>query len=157
MIVNTASKCKFTYQFEQLQSLYEKWKDKDFEILGFPCNQFDEQEPGTASEASEFCRLNYNVSFPILEKVYVNGEKEHPLFRYLKQQAPFKGFNESDITQKLLKLKLESNYLHWVVGDAIKWNFTKFLIDKEGGVVHRFKPFEEPKTFKEEIEKLIAV
>lgn len=155
-MVNTASQCQFTYQFEQLQSLYDQWKDHNFEILGFPCNQFDEQEPGTADEANEFCRLNYNVSFPILDKVHVNGEKEHPLFRYLKQQAPFKGFDESDVTQKLLKMKLESNYPHWVVGDAIKWNFTKFLIDKNGRVVNRFEPFEEPTTFEKEIQKLVS-
>src|SRR5699024_3696157 len=156
LIVNTASKCRFTYQFEQLQSLYETYQNDNFEILGFPCNQFDEQEPGTSDEAAEFCQMNYGVTFPIFDKVTVNGKDEEPLFHFLKQQAPFRGFDESDMTQKLLKMKLESHYPQWVVGDAIKWNFTKFLIDKNGRVVGRFEPFEEPHTFTDEIEALLA-
>lgn len=155
LIVNTASKCRFTYQFEQLQSLYNKYKSAGFHILGFPSNQFDEQEPGTSEQAAQFCRANYGVTFPMFKKVDVNGMKEDPLFKYLKQEAPFQGFDESDMTQKLLKMRLESSYPHWVVGDAIKWNFTKFLVDKDGQVVSRFEPFEEPETFEKEIESLL--
>lgn len=156
LIVNTASKCRFTYQFEQLQALYDKYQDHDFEILGFPSDQFDQQELETSSEAAQFCQRNYGVTFPIFDRVRVNGENESPLFRYLKQEAPFSGFDESDATQKLLKMKLESSYPHWVIGDAIKWNFTKFLIDRKGHVVKRFEPFEEPQSFESEIELLLA-
>lgn len=156
LVVNTASKCEFTFQFEQLQDLHEKYQEKNFKILGFPCNQFDNQEPGTSEDAAQFCQINYGVTFPIFEKIAVNGEEEEPLFQYLKQKAPFQGFDESDITQKLLKMKLESHYPHWVVGDAIKWNFTKFLIDKNGMVVSRYEPFQEPVDFEKEIETLLA-
>lgn len=152
LIVNTASKCQFTYQYEQLQELYDKYKDLGFEILGFPCNQFDNQEPGTSEEAQEFCQLNYGVKFDMFKKIEVNGTNAEPLFNYLKEQAPFKGFDESDMQQKLLKMKLASLAPQWVVGDAIKWNFTKFLIDKEGNVINRFEPHEEPDSFKREIE-----
>lgn len=156
LIVNTASKCRFTYQFEQLQQLYESYKDKGFYILGFPSNQFDQQEPGTSEEAVEFCQMNYGVTFPMFKKIDVNGKEEEPLFKYLKREAPFKGFDESDMAQKLIKMRLESHYPHWVVGDAVKWNFTKFLIDKNGRVIHRFEPFEEPDSFKDEIDKLLS-
>lgn len=156
LIVNTASKCQFTYQFEQLQELYDKYREKGFEILGFPCGQFDEQEMKTSDEAAQFCRANYGVTFSMFEKISVNGAEEEPLFTYLKENAPFAGFDEGDMTQKLLKMRLESNYPHWVVGDAIKWNFTKFLVDQNGQVIGRFEPFEEPLTFEKEIEKLLA-
>lgn len=152
LTVNTASKCQFTYQYEQLQDLYERYKDLGFEILGFPCNQFDNQEPGSSEEVQEFCQLNYGVTFDIFKKIDVNGTNAEPLFEYLKEQAPFKGFDETDIQQKLLKMKLAALSPQWVVGDAIKWNFTKFLIDKEGRVINRFEPYEEPNSFKREIE-----
>lgn len=155
LIVNTASKCQFTYQFSQLQAVYDQYKTNNFKVLGFPCNQFDEQEPGTGEEVEQFCQRNYGVTFPMFGKIEVNGKNESSLFRYLKQEAPFHGFDESDITQKLLKMKLEENYPQWVVGDAIKWNFTKFLIGRTGKVIHRFEPFEEPETFKKEIETLL--
>lgn len=155
LIVNTASKCQFTYQYEQLQELYQKYQDYGFEILGFPCNQFDNQEPGSSGEAQQFCRLNYGVSFDMFKKIDVNGANAEPLFQYLKEQAPFQGFDETDMQQKLLKMKLESLYPQWVVGDAIKWNFTKFLIDKEGRVMNRFEPYKEPDSFKKEIERAL--
>ncbi len=156
LIVNTASKCQFTYQFEQLQKLYEKYEKDGFEILGFPCSQFDDQELNTSEEAAQFCRANYGVTFSMFDKIIVNGKDEEPLFTYLKEKAPFRGFDEGDMTQKLLKMRLEAHYPHWVIGDAIKWNFTKFLIDKNGRVVHRFEPHEEPMTFANEIEALLA-
>src|SRR5699024_9515405 len=154
LIVNTASKCQYTFQFEQLQKLYDTYRHEPFEILGFPCNQFDEQEPGSAEEAEQFCQLNYGVEFPIMDKIEVNGAKENPLFHYLKVQAPFQGFDESDMKQLLLKKKIESLYPEWVVGDAIKWNFTKFLVDQNGHVVKRFEPFEEPLDFSDDINAL---
>lgn len=155
LIVNTASKCQYTYQYEQLQDLYDKYKLNNFMVLGFPCNQFDKQEPGTSEEAAEFCQLNYGVTFPIFKKIDVNGEKESPLFKYLKQEAPFKGFDETHMPEKLLKMRLEENYPEWVVGDAIKWNFTKFLVDHEGKVIERFEPFEEPESFEAKIEQAL--
>jgi glutathione peroxidase len=132
LIVNTASKCGFTPQYKELQEMYDEYKDKGFEILGFPCNQFGRQEPGTESEIEQFCELNYGVTFPMFAKVDVNGANAHPLFVYLKEKAP-----------GLFGTK------------AIKWNFTKFLVDRNGNVVRRFAPQTKPSELKEEIEKLL--
>jgi len=129
LIVNTASECGFAPQFEGLQNLYEKYKKEDFEILGFPCNQFGNQEPGSNNEISSFCQRNYGVTFPMFSKIDVNGENAHPLFVYLTSEA--KGL----LTEK------------------IKWNFTKFLIDKEGNVVGRFAPQKKPESLEKDIEK----
>ncbi|WP_019241908.1 MULTISPECIES: glutathione peroxidase [Bacillus] len=132
VIVNTASKCGFTPQYEQLQTLYERYKEKGFIILGFPCNQFMNQEPGDELEIDSFCRLNYGVTFPMFSRIAVKGENAHPLFRYLATEAP------------------------GVMGSkGIKWNFTKFLIDREGNVVKRFSPQTKPFDFEEEIKKLL--
>lgn len=132
LIVNTASKCGFTPQYKELQALYEKYKDQGFEILGFPCNQFMNQEPGTESEIQSFCQLNYGVSFQMFAKVNVNGKDAHPLFTYLTEQAP-----------GILGMK------------AVKWNFTKFLVDRNGKVVDRFAPSTNPKELEEDIEKML--
>jgi glutathione peroxidase len=131
LIVNTASKCGFTPQFEGLQSLYDRYKDRGFTILGFPCNQFGNQDPGDESEIASFCQLNYGVTFPMFAKVDVKGPNAHPLFQHLTQQAP--GF----------------------LTKTIKWNFTKFLIDREGRVVDRFAPTTKPEEIAAEIEKLL--
>lgn len=129
LIVNTASKCGFTPQYKGLEALHEKYKDQGFEVLGFPCNQFGGQEPGNAEEIGAFCEKNFGVSFPLFEKIDVNGEHAHPLFTHLKKQAP------------------------GILGtEGIKWNFTKFLIGKDGQVIDRFAPTTKP----EEIEKTIA-
>jgi glutathione peroxidase len=132
LIVNTASKCGFTPQYKELQELYDEYKDKGFEVLGFPCNQFGQQEPGTESEIESFCQLNYGVTFPMFAKVDVNGEDAHPLFVYLTEKAP-----------GIFGTKM------------IKWNFTKFLVDKNGNVVERFAPQTKPSDLKGEIEKLL--
>ncbi|MCD9063797.1 glutathione peroxidase [Staphylococcus saprophyticus] len=131
LIVNTASECGFTPQFEGLQALYDKYKDQDFIILGFPCNQFGGQEPGTGEEATQNCKINYGVSFPMHEKIDVKGEQQHPLFKFL-TEAQNGFFNEK-----------------------IKWNFTKFLVDKNGDVVQRFSPQKKPSQLKSEIEALL--
>ncbi|MDW3986825.1 glutathione peroxidase [Staphylococcus saprophyticus] len=131
LIVNTASECGFTPQFEGLQSLYDKYKDQDFIILGFPCNQFGGQEPGTGEEATQNCKINYGVSFPMHEKIDVKGEQQHPLFKFL-TEAQNGFFNEK-----------------------IKWNFTKFLVDKNGDVVQRFSPQKKPSQLESEIEALL--
>lgn len=130
-IVNTASECGFTPQFEGLQKLYEKYKDQKFIILGFPCNQFGGQEPGSGEEAAQNCKLNYGVTFPIHQKIDVKGEHQHPLFRFL-----------TDAQQGMFNEK-------------IKWNFTKFLIDRDGNVVKRFSPQKKPAQLENEIEKLL--
>ncbi|QQZ07626.1 glutathione peroxidase [Heyndrickxia vini] len=132
LIVNTASKCGFTKQFAQLQDLYQKYEKEGLEILGFPCNQFRNQDPGSNQEIAEFCSLNYNVSFPMFEKVDVNGEHAHPIFQYLTSQAP-----------GMLGTK------------KIKWNFTKFLIDRQGKVVNRFGSATEPEKMENDIKKLL--
>jgi glutathione peroxidase len=130
VIVNTASKCGFTPQYAGLEKLYEKYKDKGLEILGFPCNQFGGQEPGSDEEIANFCQKNYGVDFQMFEKVDVNGADAHPLYKFLTHEAPG-------------ALKTE----------AIKWNFTKFLVDKNGKVLKRFAPNVAPKDLESDIEK----
>lgn len=132
LIVNTASKCGFTYQYEGLQKLHNQYKDQGLVILGFPCNQFGQQERGNSDEISEFCQVNYGVDFQMFEKIDVNGENEHPIYSYLKQQKP--GFLGSK---------------------KIKWNFTKFLINKQGQVVKRFGSTTKPEKLESLILKLI--
>jgi len=132
LIVNTASKCGFTPQYEGLQSLYAKYKDRGFEVLGFPCDQFGHQEPGSDAEIKEFCQLNYGVSFPLFSKIEVNGPDTHPVFKFLKSK---KG---------------------GLLGDSIKWNFTKFLLDQKGSVVERFAPMTPPSAIEAQIERLLG-
>jgi glutathione peroxidase len=132
LIVNTASKCGFTPQYKELQELYEQYHERGFKVLGFPSNQFMNQEPGDESEIQQFCQLNYGVTFPLFAKVDVRGKEAHPLFRYLTKNAP--GF----------------------LGDEVKWNFTKFLIDRNGHVVKRFAPTTKPSAIRDDIEKLLA-
>ena len=132
LIVNTASKCGFTPQYEGLEALYRDYKDKGLTILGFPCNQFGAQEPGNAEEIASFCSLTYDVSFPMMAKIDVNGPKADPLYAFLKHEK--KGLLGSE---------------------SIKWNFTKFLVDKTGKVVARFAPTDTPQSLKGAIEKLL--
>ena len=133
LIVNTASKCGLTPQYKGLEALYKKYKDKGLVILGFPCNQFGKQEPGNASQITEFCELNYGVSFPMFDKIEVNGAGTHPLYRFLKQEKP------------------------GILGtQGIKWNFTKFLVNREGQVVKRFAPAAKPEQLEREIQKLLG-
>ncbi|MEE9433969.1 MAG: glutathione peroxidase [Sphingorhabdus sp.] len=132
LVVNTASKCGFTPQYEGLEALHRKYKDQGFEILAFPCNQFGAQEPGDAKEIKNFCSLNYDVSFPLMAKVDVNGDDADPLWDYLKeQQAGLMGSR------------------------GIKWNFTKFLVDRSGNVVARHGPAVKPEALTKDIEKLL--
>ncbi|MBQ1709097.1 MAG: glutathione peroxidase [Bacteroidales bacterium] len=140
LIVNTATKCGFTPQYEELESLYQDYKDKGFEILDFPCNQFGEQAPGTYEEIHAFCTGKYNISFPQFEKIDVNGENADPLFVYLKSQKGFQGFNTKDRIGKFLDNRFRKQDPNYDQNPDIKWNFTKFLVDKEGNVVERFEP-----------------
>ena len=132
LIVNTASKCGFTPQYDGLEKLYQQFKDSDFEVLGFPCNQFGAQEPGSADEIAEFCKVNFGVTFPLMAKVEVNGDGASPLFDWMKKEA--KGLMGTT---------------------AIKWNFTKFLIDRQGHVVKRYAPQDTPAAIAKDIAKLL--
>ena len=155
LIVNTASKCGFTYQYDELQKLYDAYKDKGFFVLGFPCNQFAGQEPGTNDEVQQFCKLNYGVTFPIFAKGDVRGENAQPLFKFLTAQKKFEGFDMNHPVAKPLLDALQKNFPEFLEGDGIKWNFTKFLIDKNGDVVARFEPTTNPADIAKDIENLL--
>ncbi len=132
LVVNTASQCGFTPQYKGLQELHARYKDRGFEVLGFPCDQFGHQEPGNDEEIKSFCEVNYGVEFPLFSKIEVNGENTHPVYKFLKSE---KG---------------------GLLGDAIKWNFTKFLVDKEGNVVERYAPMTTPERIAGDIERELA-
>lgn len=133
LIVNTASKCGFTPQYEGLQKIYEEFREQGLVVLGFPSDQFAHQEPGTDAEIDEFCKVNFGVTFPISTKVDVNGDQEHPVFKFLKTHAG------------------------GVLGNRIKWNFTKFLVAPDGKKVKRFAPATKPESMKNDIQKLLDV
>ena len=153
LIVNSATECGFTPQYNQLTEIYNEFKNDGFIILDFPCNQFGNQAPGTATEIKEACRLNFLVEYPIFDKIDVNGENEDPLYTYLKEEQPFK-----DITGKgagKLKLVVKAKDWDYKNNNDIKWNFTKFLVNREGNVVNRFEPTEDLDDIKDEIKKLL--
>lgn len=158
LIVNVASKCGLTPQYEGLEVLYQKYKDQGLEILAFPCNQFLEQEPGTNEEIQSFCSLNYNVTFPLFDKIDVNGEAESPLYTYLKEQAPFKGYPEgTEEFAAMLDEIHQKTGTGFDQGDAIRWNFGKFLVSKDGKTILRFEPMVTPDMMEEAIEELLKV
>ena len=140
LIVNTATKCGFTPQYEELEALYQDYKDQGFVVLDFPCNQFGEQAPGSYEEIHAFCTGKYNITFPQFEKLDVNGENADPLFTYLKSQKGFQGFDTKDRIGKLLDTRFRKQDPDYDKNPDIKWNFTKFLVDREGNVVARFEP-----------------
>ena len=140
LIVNTATRCGFTPQYNELEALFEKYRDKGLEILDFPCNQFGEQAPGSIEEIHQFCTANFNIQFPQFDKIEVNGPNEHPLYTYLKAQKPFGGFDLNDKTGKLLDDMFKKNDPNYAQSPSIKWNFTKFLVDQNGNVVKRYEP-----------------
>ncbi|MCT4631426.1 MAG: glutathione peroxidase [Firmicutes bacterium] len=155
IIANTASKCGFTPQYEGLQELYEKYNDKGLEIIGFPCNQFLDQEPGDEKEIQSFCKLNYGVSFPLSEKVEVRGENKDPLFAYLVGEKGFEGFDTNTEGGAKMQGFLNENLPHLLEGDDIKWNFTKFLVDRDGNVVKRYESPISPEEMVADIEKCL--
>jgi len=153
MIVNTASKCGFTPQYDGLEALYQKYKEQGLVILGFPCDQFAHQEPGSDEEIAEFCRINHGVTFPLMKKIDVNGENAHPIFEYLKSQAPKEEY-------KGLKAKATHTMLKGISKSAKKegdilWNFTKFLISKDGTEIKRFPPVAKPEEMENDIEAML--
>ena len=131
LIVNTATRCGFTPQYTELEELYAKYKDQGFVILDFPCNQFFKQAPGTSEEIHAACVLRFNIAFPQFEKIDVNGANEHPLYKYIKENCPVN------------------------TGKKIKWNFTKFLVDRSGNIVNRFEPTAKPSSFEDKIKELL--
>jgi glutathione peroxidase len=135
LIVNTASKCGFTPQYAGLESLYRSYKDRGLMVLGFPCNQFGRQEPGTAAEIGAYCARNFEVSFPMFAKIDVNGGNAHPLYRFLNRERPAS--------------------MRWLLGDGIRWNFTKFLVDRDGHVEARFGPRVKPEGLASKIEEML--
>ena len=156
LIVNTASKCGFTPQYDGLEALYQKYKDQGLVIIGFPCDQFGHQEPGTDEQIEEFCRINHGVTFPLMSKIEVNGEGAHPIYQWLKSQAGFAGFDPAHPLTKILDEMFTKADPDYASKPDIKWNFTKFLINKEGRVVSRFEPTIEPQGLEESIEKELA-
>jgi glutathione peroxidase len=155
LVVNTASKCGFTPQYEDLQRLYDDYQEKGLEILGFPCGQFMDQEFEERGDIKSFCALNFGVQFPIFEKIDVNGSSAHPIFEYLKEQAPFEGFDMSNPTNKVVDSILNEKFPAFTIGDAIRWNFTKFLVDRDGNVIQRFESSVSPLDIESHIEKLL--
>ncbi|QJW47539.1 glutathione peroxidase [bacterium BFN5] len=155
LIVNTASKCGFTSQYEELQELYNMYQQYGLEILGFPSNQFAAQEPGSNEEVQSFCKINYGVTFPLFEKMDVRGDHAHPLFHYLTEKEPFKGFDPNHPIAEKLESVLKEQFPELLEGNGIKWNFTKFLVDKQGHVVGRYEPTTPPLAMKKVIEKLL--
>ena len=140
LIVNTATRCGFTPQYEALEAMYERLHDKGFEILDFPCNQFGQQAPGTEEEIYSFCQLNYHTAFPQFAKVEVNGENADPLFHYLVSNTTFQGFPPDGKIAPILEKMLSKADPDYASKPDIKWNFTKFLVDKNGKIVRRFEP-----------------
>ena len=155
LIVNTATKCGFTPQYEELEALYKNYKDKGLEILDFPCNQFGNQAPGTEEEIHSFCTLTFGTEFPQFKKIEVNGENEHPLYTFLKKEKGFEGFNLEHPIGKILDEMMSKTDPDYAKSPDIKWNFTKFLVDKEGNVVARYEPTHDMKLIEEDIKKLL--
>ena len=155
LIVNTATKCGFTPQYEELEKLYETYHSQGFTILDFPCNQFGQQAPGTDESIHEFCKLTYGTDFPRFKKVKVNGDDADPLFKFLQEQKGFAGWDMEHPIAHILDDMLSKADPDYKEKADIKWNFTKFLINKKGQVVARFEPTEKVENIEAEIEKLI--
>lgn len=150
LIINTATKCGFTPQYEEIEALYKKYHAQGLEVLDFPCNQFLGQAPGSDEEIASFCKLNYGTSFENFAKIEVNGKNAHPLYQYLKEQTVEQEDSEAASFKERLKKISQA-----VLGNDIKWNFTKFLVDREGHVAGRFAPTYRPADLAEKIEKLL--
>ncbi len=156
LIVNTATKCGFTPTYNELEATYKKYHAQGFEVLDFPCNQFKNQAPGTDESIHEFCKLQFGTEFPQFKKIKVNGDDAEPLFKFLKEQKGFAGWDESHKLTPILDKILSEEDPDYKSKPDIKWNFTKFLINKKGQVVSRFEPTEKIEHIQAEIEKLLA-
>ena len=154
LIVNTATGCGFTPQYKEIEEMYEKYHEQGFDVIDVPCNQFAGQAPESDEEIHEFCQLHYNTKFPQMRKSDVNGENELPLYTFLKSQQGFKGFGKGPkaLAMSAMLKKIDKNYKE---NPDIKWNFTKFLVDREGNVVNRFEPTEDMKTVDKAVSELL--
>ena len=151
LIVNTATRCGFTPQYKELEALYEKYAKDGFEILDFPCNQFGEQAPGTIQEIHQFCTINFNINFPQFDKIEVNGANEHPLYTFLKAQKGFGGFDTNDQRGKFMDDMLRKRDADFDKKSDIKWNFTKFLVSRDGRVLKRYEPTDQMSSIEADI------
>ena len=154
LIVNTATGCGFTPQYAPIEEMYKKYHDKGLEILDIPCNQFGGQAPGSDEEIHEFCTLHYNTTFEQMKKADVNGDKELPLFTYLKEKQGFKGFGQGHMSELMHNMLMKQDP-HYMEKSDIKWNFTKFLVDRNGEVVARFEPTEDMEKVNKCVEALL--
>ena len=154
LIVNTASKCGFTPQYDDLEALWNKYKDRGLQVIGFPCDQFGHQEPGSDEEIAEFCRINHGVTFPLMQKIEVNGPDAHPIYKYLKAQKGFQGFGKGP-KAAMMKMVMKKADPDFENNSEIKWNFTKFLISKDGSLIKRFAPVAEPEEMEADIEAML--
>ncbi len=155
LIVNTAIKCGFTPQYEEMEQLYEKYHSQGFEVLDFPCNQFGQQAPGTDESIHNFCKLTYGTEFPRFKKIKVNGDDADPLYKFLKEQKGFAGWDEAHPLYPVLDKMLSEADPNYKESADIKWNFTKFLVNKKGQVVARFEPTKSMDEIAQEIEALL--
>ena len=155
LIINSATECGFTPQYDNLQDLFEKYGSDGFVILDFPCNQFGNQAPGSNEEIVSFCDSRYGITFPIFSKIEVNGDNENPLYTFLKFQKGFAGFNPEHPLTPMLESVLERTDKNYAKSSDIKWNFTKFLIDREGNVIERFEPTADMAEVEEKIVSLL--
>lgn len=155
LVVNTATECGFTPQYDDLQDLYEKYQQEGLEILDFPCNQFGKQAPGTDEEIVSFCDSRYGITFPHFAKIDVNGENAIPLYQFLQKEKAFRGFAPEHPLTSILESMMERANPNYKNEPDIKWNFTKFLIDREGNVVARFEPTEDMDVIEEKIKELL--
>ncbi|MBR1693366.1 MAG: glutathione peroxidase [Lachnospiraceae bacterium] len=155
LINNSATECGFTPQYDALQDMYELLGERGFEILDFPCNQFGNQAPGSTDEIVSFCDSTYGITFPIFDKIEVNGKNESPLYAYLKSEKGFEGFDESHEMTPMLKKAVAAMDPEYEQNSDIKWNFTKFLVDRKGNVVARFEPTAELYEIQEMVEELL--
>lgn len=155
LIVNSATQCGFTPQYSELQDLYNKYSDQGFVILDFPCNQFKNQAPESVEEIQQFCQINYGVTYPIHSKIEVNGVNAHPLYNFLKSERGFIGFDKNHPLASVLDDMLSKENPNYVDSPDIKWNFTKFLIDRNGSVVERFEPTRDISVLEDKIKELL--
>lgn len=155
LIINSATECGFTPQYDELQDMYEKYADRDFVILDFPCNQFGNQAPGSMEEIASFCDSRYGITFPLFSKIEVNGENASPLYKYLKEQKEFQGFDMDHELASVMMGVVAQMDPEYESNSDIKWNFTKFLVDREGKVVERFEPTADMLLVNEKVEELL--
>ncbi|QLG41165.1 glutathione peroxidase [Paenibacillus sp. FSL W7-1088] len=155
LIVNTASKCSYSRQFTELQHLYEQYRDQGLEILAFPCDQFNHKEPGSSDEIAQYCRNHFHISFPIFEKIEVTGQSIHPVFRDLVEAAPFEGYDMESEEGRWMDQFVKEKHPDLYRGDGIKWNFTKFLIDRTGEVSGRYETTVAPIAMESAIRDLL--